>query len=160
MKNLIIAGCCSGLLLLGCKPKDAEPEQIDKAQLQAEIQSLENNYASAANVGDAKKVTEDYYAEDAVSYEQEAAPLVGRAAIKTSMSKQLGEMPKGTTIGFVVKEVLPSSDGNQVVEIGSYRVKDSTGTAFSTGHYFAVFEKRDGKYVCVRDISTPDTKKE
>jgi hypothetical protein len=43
-----------------------------------------------------------------------------------------------------------------VVEIGSYSVVDSTNVAINTGNYMSLFEKRDGKYYCVRDMSASD----
>lgn len=158
MKKIVFAGLCAGLLLTACQPKKGESPDVDIEQIKADIQGVENTYAAAANSSDADGVL-TYYAEDAVSYEQESAPLEGHQAIKASLTKQFAQSPKGTTIGFVLKEVHPSSDGNQVVEIGRYTVKDSTGTGVASGHYFALFEKKDGKYICTRDISTPDTKK-
>ena len=46
-----------------------------------------------------------------------------------------------------------------MVEIGSYRVSDSTSTAIYTGNFMAVFEKREGKYVCIRDMAASDRPK-
>jgi hypothetical protein len=40
-----------------------------------------------------------------------------------------------------------------VLEIGYYTVVDSTSTAINTGNYMSLFEKRDGQYVCLRDMS-------
>lgn len=63
-------------------------------------------------------------------------------------------------VKYVTNEVHVSNDGNQVVELGSYNATDSTNTKSYTGNYMALFEMRDGKYVCTRDISTSDKKKE
>ena len=59
-------------------------------------------------------------------------------------------------ISFTTNEVFVSNDGNMVVEIGYYKVVDSTNTAINTGNYMGLFEKRNGKYVCVRDMSASD----
>ena len=59
-------------------------------------------------------------------------------------------------ISFKTTEVFPSNDGNQVVEIGYYKVVDSANTAFNTGNYMILFEKRNGKYVSVREMSASD----
>ena len=59
-------------------------------------------------------------------------------------------------ISFKTNEVFPSSDGNQVVEIGYFKVTDSANTPINTGNYMVLFEKRDGKYVSVRDMSASD----
>jgi len=50
-----------------------------------------------------------------------------------------------------------TEEGNQVVEIGYYKVVDSTNNAIiNSGNYMSLFVKRDGKYVCLRDMSTSD----
>ena len=59
-------------------------------------------------------------------------------------------------ISFTTKDVFVSNDGDQVVEIGYYKVVDSTSAPVNTGNYMSLFEKRDGKYVCVRDMSASD----
>ncbi len=59
-------------------------------------------------------------------------------------------------ISFTTVEVFPSNDGMQVVEIGYYKVVDSTNTIINSGNYMGLFEKRDGNYVSVRDMSTSD----
>jgi hypothetical protein len=59
-------------------------------------------------------------------------------------------------IAFKTNEVFVSNDGNQVVEVGSFKVVDSANTAINTGNYMSLFEKRDGKYVAVRDMSASD----
>jgi hypothetical protein len=43
-----------------------------------------------------------------------------------------------------------------VVEIGHYQVVDSARTPINVGNYMTLFEKRDGKYVAVRDMSASD----
>ncbi len=47
---------------------------------------------------------------------------------------------------------------NQVTEVGKSTIKDATGKVTYTGKYMAIWEKRDGKYVCVRDIFNDDMK--
>ena len=59
-------------------------------------------------------------------------------------------------ISFKTNEVFVSSDGNQVVEIGSFKVVDSVNNPVNTGNYMSLFEKRNGKYVAVRDMSASD----
>ena len=59
-------------------------------------------------------------------------------------------------ITMTTKDIFISNDGNQVVEIGYFKVVDSTNTPVNTGSYMSLFEKRDGKYVCIRDMSASD----
>ena len=40
-----------------------------------------------------------------------------------------------------------------LVEIGSWTEVDSSGAEVNKGHYMSYFQKRDSKYVCVRDMS-------
>lgn len=60
--------------------------------------------------------------EDATRFSQNKPPLVGKAAIDKSIKEDLASFQKGNQIAFVANEIYPSSDGNQVVEIESYRV--------------------------------------
>ena len=43
-----------------------------------------------------------------------------------------------------------------MVEIGAFKVTDSANAVLNTGHYMSLFEKRNGKYVAVRDMSASD----
>jgi len=141
---------------IGCKPK-TEDVIIDKEQIKNEIQAIENKMAERYNNRDLSG--EDYYAQDAVSFSQNKPPLEGKAAIDKSIKDDLLSFQKGHQIAFVVNEVFPSPSGNQVVEIGSYRVSDSSSTAIYTGNFMAVFEKREGKYYCIRDMAASDRPK-
>ena len=38
------------------------------------------------------------------------------------------------------------------------KITDATGKVTYTGKYMAIWEKRDGKYICLRDISNDDAK--
>jgi ketosteroid isomerase-like protein len=158
MKNKILSSIVFITILafvIGCKPKEAEA--IDKEQVKNEIQAMENKMAEMYNNRDVNG--EEYYANDAISFSQNKPPLVGKLAIDKSIKEDLIVFVKGHQIAFVANEVFPSTDGNQVVEIGSYRVSDSTSTAIYTGNYMALFEKREGKYVCIRDMAASDRPK-
>jgi ketosteroid isomerase-like protein len=159
MKNKIINYIVFMAILsfvVGCKPK-TEEVVIDKEQIKEEIQSMENKMAEMYN--NRELIGEEYYASDASSFSQNKPPLVGKEAIDNSIKEDLKSFQKGNQIAFVANEVYPSSDGNQVVEVGSYRVSDSTSTAIYTGNYMAFFEKREGKYVCIRDMAASDRPK-
>ena len=41
--------------------------------------------------------------------------------------------------------------GNIAVEIGRTFTTDEDGNERETGKYMSLFEKRDGKYICIRD---------
>ena len=157
MKNAMLTTVLFGLTMLSCQKKEAvsvaSPDFI-----KSDIEKMEAAYAKAANARDTDAVM-PYYADDAVTYSYEKDPVVGKDAIRASLVKEFAEMPAGGEIHFDIKDVFPSSDGNLVVEVGRYSASNAMGVLVATGHYMALFEKRDGKYVCVRDMSTPDTPK-
>ena len=72
------------------------------------------------------------------------------------MKAGLDSSSRGNKITFTTNEVFVSSDGNQVVEIGYYNLADSTNAPINTGNYMVLFEKRNGSYVVVRDMSASD----
>ncbi|MGL2967022.1 YybH family protein [Flavobacterium sp. XGLA_31] len=160
MKNITLKGFALALILtavVACKPKKSDEVAVDKEQIKNEIQAMENKMAEMYN--NRELIGEDYYATDATSFSQNKPPLVGKLEIDKSIKEDLAKFQKGNQIAFVANEVFPSADGNQVVEIGSYRVSDSTSTAIYTGNYMALFEKRDGTYVCIRDMAASDRPK-
>ncbi len=159
MKNKILNGLLLGSLLismLACNTKKEEEKPavvVDKEQIKKEIQAKEDEFSATYNSGKAKEI--GYYADDAVSYYQHRKPLVGKKAIGEFLMADLGT--NSNKISFKTNEVFVSNDGNQVVESGSFTVTDSVSkTVINTGNYLSLFEKRDGKYVCVRDMSASD----
>ena len=94
------------------------------------------------------------HADDATSFYQNRPPLVGKTAIAEFLQSDL--QSNSNKISFKTNEVFVSNDGNMVVEIGYFKVVDSTNKAVNTGHYMSLFEKRNGKYVTVRDMSASD----
>jgi len=157
MKNKILKGLVFlsfMTLIIACNTKKAEPVAVvvDKEQIKNEIQARENAFAEIYNSGVLKNI--GYYADDATTFFQNRAPLVGKEAIVEFLASDLTS--NTDKISFTTKEVFVSSDGVQVVEIGYFQVVDSTNTAINTGNYMSLFEKRDGKYVCLRDMSASD----
>ncbi len=158
MKNVIVKGILSGCVisfLFACNAKKEEPVaavMIDKEQIKKEIQAKEDSFAAIYNGGVLREI--GYYADDATSFFQNRPPLVGKEAIVSFLKNDITS--KTDKISFKTNEVFVSSDGNQVVEIGSFVVVDSVNTPFNAGNYMSLFEKRDGKYVAVRDMSASD----
>jgi len=150
-------------VLLGCiisstpscnnaKTEESSGAAIDKEQIKKEIQAKEDGFAEVYNSGQLKNI--GYYADDATSFFQNRPPLVGKQAIvdflKADMDGHAGK------ISFKTNEVFVSNDGMQVVEVGAFKVLDSLNTPINTGNYMTLFEKRNGKYVAVRDMSASD----
>ena len=158
MKNKIIKGVwlsCFVLLVIACNTKKTDPSAVvDKEQIKKEIQAKENEFAETYNAGKMKNI--GYYADDAITFSQNKPPLVGKKAIVDFLAAGIESDDKYNKISFTTNEVFVSNDGIQVVETGYYTVTDSTNTTINTGNYMSLFEKRDGKYVCVRDMSASD----
>jgi ketosteroid isomerase-like protein len=159
MKTKVIKGLIFLVFILAvssCNTKKAEPVAavVDKEQIKKEIQAKEDEYAATYNAGETKNI--GYYADDATTFAQNKAPLVGKKAIVEYLEVGIDSLNKNNKISFSTKEVFVSNDGNMVVEIGYYKVVDSNNVAVNTGNYMVLFEKRDGRYVSVRDMSASD----
>jgi ketosteroid isomerase-like protein len=152
IKGVLLAGAIISLIL-ACNSKREEPAVvIDKEQIKKEIQAKEDSFAAVYNSGQLRNI--GYYADDAISFFQNRPPLVGKDAILTFLTHDIET--NTDKISFKTNEVFVSNDGNLVVEIGYFKVVDSADFAFNTGNYITVFEKRNGKYVAVRDMSASD----
>ena|SRR5687767_9928055 len=161
MKKKILKGVslvCILLLMISCNSnnKEAAASVIDKEQIKKEIQAKEDAFAEVYNTGELKDI--GYYADDAVTFFQNRPPLIGKEAIVDFYRSAITS--KSSKISFTSKDIFISNDGNQVVEIGYFKVVDSTNTPVNTGNYMSLFEKRNGKYVCVRDMSASDMPRE
>ena len=152
LKGVLLSSILS--LMISCNSKEgaSTTTAIDKEQIKKEIQAKEDAFAEIYNSGELKNI--GYYADDAQTFFQNRPPLIGREAIVDFYKS--GIASKSNKISFTSKDIFISNDGNQVVEIGYFKVVDSTNTPVNTGNYMSLFEKRNGKYVCVRDMSASD----
>lgn len=161
MKNKTLMGGLLVVILtlsMACNQKKEETAaapEVDKEQIKTEIQAIENVFADVYNTGNVDAVT--YYADDATSYFDGKSPLVGKEAIHQSMKEELANFAKGDKISFETKEVYVANNGDHVMEIGAYKFVDSTGTKLRSGNYFSLFEKRNGKYLCIRDMGNSES---
>jgi ketosteroid isomerase-like protein len=157
MKSKVINGIilsCLVSLVIACCPKKAEPVAvvIDKEQVKKEIQAIENKFAAIYTHRNADSLT--YYADDAVSYFVGQKPVAGKDSIHKFIQEELMYFPEGAKLINETLEIFVTDDGNNVAEIGAYKMVDSTGVIIQNGHYFSFFAKRNGKYVCTRDMAT------
>lgn len=134
----------------------ATTAKAEPAKLKAEIQELETAWSVADNARDVNTMA-TFYADDAISLSSGKPMLVGNAAIKKDMEEGIAKRPKGVTLSYDVMDVFGSD--NYATEVGKTTRKDSTGKIISTGKYMALWEKRDGKWICIRDISNEDAEK-
>ncbi len=170
MKHLKFATVIVALffLTIGCNQPAADkaPEAVaettppmaakaDPAKMKADIQALETAWANADNARDVNALAA-FYADDAVSLANNQPMLTGKAAIQKDLEATMAKRPKGSTISYDVMDAFGCD--NFVTEVGKTTYKDSTGKVLSTAKYMAVWEKRDGKYICIRDIGNDDVK--
>lgn len=155
MKNFIIVLVLLGLFA-ACKKPVEQKEVVDVNAIKTDIQEFENQNAAWINSKNVDSIMQ-YYADDAISYDSNSKPLIGKEQIRKSMESASKSRSTNTKLTYSVKEVYPSEDGNRIVEIGQYRIQDPNGVNYGSGTYFSILEKRDGKYVCIRDIQTPDS---
>jgi ketosteroid isomerase-like protein len=150
--RILIGGLLAVVMALSfsCTQKVEEPKP-DKDKVKAEIQAIENRFASTFNNRNTDSLT--YYADDAISYFAGQEPIVGITAIHQHIANELMDFPEGAKISFETKEIYVSDDGNIVAEIGAHQLVDSTGAVLQKGHYVSFFKKIDGKYKCSRDMA-------
>lgn len=143
MATLFIASCST--------PPPAEaPKAIDMDALKVEIQAMEDAFSAAEKAKDAAAVVA-YYSDDAISYSRNKEPKVGKEAIQAAIAEGIAKDTIGTTNVYKVVDLF--AEGNHVVEIGSWQELNPAGEEINRGHYMSYFEKRNGKYVCVRDMN-------
>lgn len=157
IKNIRLFGflAFTALILSACtspeKKKVIEKEVLDMEKVKVEIQAMEDAYAAGEKAKDADAVAA-YYSDDAMSYSRNKQPLSGKAAIRDNIANSIA---KDTTGNYNVYKVVDLfAEGNTAVEIGSWTEFDSAGNEKENGNYMSYFQKRDGKYICVRDMST------
>jgi len=141
-------------LLMSCTTQKAEGDEvfIDKEAIKKEIQAKENEFAEIYNTGELKDI--GYFADDAITFAPNRAPIIGREAIVEYLKVDIET--NTDKISFTTNEVFVSNDGDMVVEIGYYKVVDAEGIPINTGYYMCLFEKRDGQYYCVREMDASD----
>jgi uncharacterized protein (TIGR02246 family) len=150
--QLALLSGISALVFSACSTDETKPVDLEKVK--PEIQALEDAFAAAEKAKDAAAVAA-YYSEDAISYSRNDQPVSGKSAIKEKMAERLAKDTTGNTSVYKVVDLF--AEGNMLVEIGSWTTLSPSGTEVDKGHYMSYFQKRDGKYVCVRDMNVTST---
>lgn len=150
--QLVILLGVSAFLFSACSAPEAKSVDIEK--LKPEIQKMEDAFAAAEKNKDAAAVVA-YYSDDAVSYNRGEEPISGKAAIQKRTADRLAKDTTGNTNVYKIVDLF--AEGNMAVEIGSWTVMSPAGAEVDKGYYLSYFEKRDGNYVCVRDMNVSTT---
>lgn len=148
--SLVFLFVISALVFISCSAPAEKESAIDLAKAKTDIQAMEDAYAAAEKAKDAAGVVV-YYSEDAVSYSRNQQPASGKAAIKEDIAQRLAKDSTGNHNVYKVVDLF--AEGNMAVEIGSWTSVNPSGAEVDKGYYMSYFQKRDGKYVCVRDMN-------
>ena len=138
------------VLLFSCSNGEKKAAPLDLEKTKVDIQAMEDAYAAGEKAKDADAVVA-YYSDNAISYHRNEAPSVGKAAIKEYHVARLAKDSSGNTNVYKVVDLF--GEGNMLVEIGSFSEMNPAGAEVDMGFYMSYFQKTDGKYQCVRDMS-------
>jgi uncharacterized protein (TIGR02246 family) len=140
----------STLLFSACSTPAEKAKPIDMGKTKTDIQAMEDAFAAAEKAKDAAGVAA-YYSQDAISYGRNEEPVSGNVAIKESIAQRLAKDTTGNHNVYKVVDLF--AEGNTVVEIGSWTELNPSGAEVAKGHYMSLFQNRDGKWVCIRDMN-------
>lgn len=146
-RSMILLGLTAFLFSTCSNEKAAS---IDMDQLKKDIQAMEDAFAAGEKAKDANAVAA-YYSDDATSYIRNQEPAVGKEAITARIADRLAKDTTGLTSVYKVVDLF--AEENMAVEIGSWTDVDPSGAEVNRGHYMSYFQKKDGKWLCVRDMS-------
>lgn len=162
-KTTILMSCLAFIMFIACTDQkneesamvQSEAPKTDMSAVKSEIQAIENAWADALNKKDINALMA-LYADDAITMQDGAPTLRGKAAIQAQQEKDFAAPPRYATISFQTQDVFGTPE--EVTEVGTTSEKDASGKETGTGKYMAVFVKKDGKYLCIREIYNRDSK--
>lgn len=156
MKNLSLITCLVAMLLLAisCTTPPAEPT-VDLESLKTEITNMNAAWAASMNAKDVEAIMA-VFADDAQLMPPNKPLIKGKDAIKADMLADMEKDTSGmkTTMAFVTADVWAA--GNMITETGAWTVSGPDGTVLDKGKYMTLWEKRDGKLLCLRDMYNSD----
>lgn len=140
-----------GLAALAACQQGAQSTAADESA----IREISPAWTAAYNAGDADAVAA-LYAEDAVVQPSGAPSAAGRAAIRDFIAgDSAASKAAGLTMNIVGGTAVGVS-GDLAYEAGTLSVTDASGAAVDTGKFLSVFQKKDGKWLLIRDTWNSD----
>jgi uncharacterized protein (TIGR02246 family) len=145
-----IVATAAVLMLAGCQTA-ARDTSADEAVIRKSAPA----WAAAYNAGDADRLAAMYW-DDAVLYPPGAPAAVGRVAIRKFLAADTAAT-RGAGLTMNIPEAgAVDVSGDLAYEAGSYTVTDASGATVDAGKYIGVFQKRDGKWLYIRDTWNSD----
>lgn len=151
MKLKLLVVLAGLVALTACQKAPVEDTTADEAAIRA----FARDWADAYNSGDADRLANMYW-EGAVLQPPNAPAAVGRDAIRSYLkADSAGLKAAGLTL------VMPGDSvdvaGDLAYEAGNFTITDASGNTVDTGKYLGVFQKKDGKWLYIRDTWNSDS---
>jgi uncharacterized protein (TIGR02246 family) len=150
LKKLVVLAA-SFAALAACTKTAAPDTTADETAIRA----VNIAWFKAYNAGDGPAVAE-LYAEDAVTGSPGTPAVRGKASIREYYVKDAAAF---AAAGLVDGDG-PTSDvgmsGDLAWQWGTYKVTDKSGAAVDAGKYLSVFQRKDGKWIIIRDTYNSD----
>jgi uncharacterized protein (TIGR02246 family) len=134
-------------------PSAAAPDAAADDQA---VRAINPAWFKAHNAHDVEGLV-SLYADDAVLSTPGYAPARGTAAIRDAYTKEIREM----TAAGLSNNSGPNPEfgvsGDLAYEWNTFTVTDKSGKTVDKGKYVSVFERKNGKWLIIRDIWNSDT---
>jgi len=154
MKKLTIIIFSGLLMLLAVHCNQQSTPDTTAADIET-IKGVNPIWFKSYNSGDVNAIVA-LYADDAVLNPPGAPPARGHSGIREFLTKDIeSSKTAGVTLnGNTAKDVGVSDKLGW--EWGTFTVKDKSGADIDQGKYVTVYEKKDGKWLIIRDIWNSD----
>ena len=120
------------------------------------IKGINPVWFKSYNSGDANAIAA-LYTEDAVLNPPGAPAAHGKTEIQGYLTKDVSAANEaGITLNSNPSVTEANVSGNLGWEWGTFTVNDKSGAIIDRGKYVTVYEKRDGKWLIIRDIWNSD----
>lgn len=136
--------------LAGCKPA-AEDTTADEATIRQSAPA----WAAAYNAGDADAIAAMYW-EEATLQPPGAPAATGNAAIRGFIAGDIAATKAAGLTMNIPEAGAVDVSGDLAYEAGTYTVTDASGATVDVGKYLGVMQKKDGKWLYIRDTWNSD----
>jgi ketosteroid isomerase-like protein len=150
MKTFTAAFAVASLFALaGCE--HAMDTKADETAIRASTDAWDDAY----NAGDTAALAAAY-AEDAVLLPPNAPAVSGRAAIGDFLTADSANTRAGGLKFAIDGDSTVGVSGKLAYEAGTFKVLDASGATVATGKFIGVFNKKEDKWLLVRDTWNMD----